>query len=218
MDFFNNDFKEYVGRDEKTLAHSAIKPAVYWFTSFFVALFFIAFISFPVSIIAIGKAREVRDATTITIKTKDGKSNIIKIPETPKSESVAEAARRTVEKAERTRNAIESAGSILAGAFLLIWILGALRSKSFKYVVTSRGLYQIGGIVFKHSKFVAYGKITDTTLKRGLVDLVLGTGTIGISTAGGTRSAQGNSQPYEVRFRNVPDYKKLQELVHKGLK
>jgi hypothetical protein len=79
-------------------------------------------------------------------------------------------------------------------------------------------VYEIGGLLFKHVKFVAYGKITDSVLNRSLLDLILGTGTIGISTAGGTRSYQGSSQPYEIRIRNVDDYKKIRELIFTGMK
>ena len=181
MDFFNDNWKEYVGRDEKMLAQTAIRPAVYWLHSFFAALagtVFFAMIFGPAIAIALAKAHGPAFRNAMLAKTYP----------------------------------------IWAALFALIWVLDAMRNRSFKYVVTSRGLYQIGGMVFKHAKFVAYGKITDTILKRGIFDLFFGTGTVGISTAGGTRAYNGNSQPYEVRFKSIPDYKKIQELVHKGLK
>ena len=44
--------------------------------------------------------------------------------------------------------------------------------------------------------------------------MMCNTGIINVSTAGGT----GNSQPYEIRFAHVSDFKKINTIINKHLK
>ena len=223
MDLFNNDWKEYVGREDKVLAHSAIKPAVYWLTSFFKTvgtLFFLSLFSFWIIAFAAGVTADKKESAVTTITIDDGKGGVknVAVQNRPESESVAEAVQRSEARAQKGRAIRRFVFSTLAAMYALIWIIWGLHYKSYKYVVTSRGVYEIGGMLFKHAKFIMYAKITDTILKRNVLDLIFGTATIGVSTPGGTRSSSGNSQPYEARFKHVPDYKKLRDLINKSLK
>ncbi|MDR2098754.1 MAG: PH domain-containing protein [Rickettsiales bacterium] len=214
MDFFNNEYKEYMRSDDKTLSDTRIHTAVYIIKSFFMAAFLAFFIALPVALSLIEKRDVKQNSTQVTITTAEGRTKEVQIPATPKFESVAEA----VQRAERSKARISRLLTIVAVLFVLIWLLKCLHYKSYRFIVAKNGIYEIAGIIFKNIKFVPYGKITDSVLKRGLLDLIFGTGTIGISTAGGTRSYNGASQPYEIRIRNVEDYKKIRELIFKGMK
>jgi uncharacterized membrane protein YdbT with pleckstrin-like domain len=102
--------------------------------------------------------------------------------------------------------------------WLAIGLVMALRYRSFHFVITQSGVYEVGGLVFKHARFVAFGRITDGEVRRGLLDHLFGTGTIGISTAGGTKSSGGHSQPYEIRIRGVKHYSRIREMIFKNMK
>ncbi|MGN0929050.1 MAG: PH domain-containing protein [Alphaproteobacteria bacterium] len=102
--------------------------------------------------------------------------------------------------------------------FTICFIYQYLKFKSMKYVITNKGILEIRGVFIKSYKFVPFVKITDTRLHRNILDLIFGTGSIDVSTAGGTRITNGNSQPYEVRFLHVYDFMKVNEQVKKSIK
>ncbi len=102
--------------------------------------------------------------------------------------------------------------------FVLGFIWEYLRFKSMKYVITNKGILEIKGVFVKSYKFVPFIKITDTRLHRNILDLIFGTGSIDVSTAGGTRISNGYSQPYEIRFLHVDDFIKVHELIKKSIK
>lgn len=110
--------------------------------------------------------------------------------------------------------------SIVFAIFIFVYgfIWEYFRFKSMKYVITSKGILEIKGVFVKSYKFVPFVKITDTRLHRNILDLIFGTGSIDVSTAGGTRITNGNSQPYEIRFLHVDDFMKVNELVKKSIK
>lgn len=113
---------------------------------------------------------------------------------------------------------INIALSIIIIAFILYLGLTYFRFKSMKYVITNKGILEIKGVFVKSYKFVPFVKITDTRLHRNILDLIFGTGSIDVSTAGGTRMVNGYSQPYEIRFLHVNDFMKVHELIKKSIK
>lgn len=108
------------------------------------------------------------------------------------------------------------------GVALIIFIFGFIweyfRFKSMRYIITNKGILEIKGVFVKSYKFVPFIKITDTRLHRNILDLIFGTGSIDVSTAGGTRITNGNSQPYEIRFLHIDDFMKVNEQVKKSIK
>ena len=102
--------------------------------------------------------------------------------------------------------------------FIICFIYQYLRFKSMKYVITNKGILEIKGVFVKSYKFVPFVKITDTRLHRNILDLIFGTGSVDVSTAGGTRMVNGYSQPYEIRFLHVNDFMKVHELIKKSIK
>ncbi len=96
-------------------------------------------------------------------------------------------------------------------------IISYLRYKGVQYLITENGIYKISGVLNKKIKFVPYKKITDNALSINMFEAMFGVGTINISTAGGTRSYRGNSQPYELIIRHVKDYNKTNQLITKHI-
>ena len=110
--------------------------------------------------------------------------------------------------------------SIALTIFIFVYgfIWEYFRFKSMKYVITNKGILEIKGVFVKSYKFVPFVKITDTRLHRNILDLIFGTGSVDVSTAGGTRMVNGYSQPYEIRFLHVDDFMKVHELIKKSIK
>jgi uncharacterized membrane protein YdbT with pleckstrin-like domain len=102
--------------------------------------------------------------------------------------------------------------SILAGVF------SYAHRQSFHFILTHSGVYSIGGLIFKTVKFVAYTRITDATIQRGIFEQIFNLGSIGISTAGGTKSYGGHSQPYEIVISSVSEYQKIRQEIFKKMK
>lgn len=103
--------------------------------------------------------------------------------------------------------------------FFLIFCFAYLyfEYKSMKYLITDNGILEIKGIFFKTYKFIPFIKITDIRLSRNIFDLILGTGNVDISTAGGTRIYNGNSQPYEIRFLHIDNFTTVNEIIKKSI-
>jgi uncharacterized membrane protein YdbT with pleckstrin-like domain len=100
-------------------------------------------------------------------------------------------------------------------------VAGALcyaRSRSFHFALTQSGVYSIGGLFVKSAEFVAYSRITDATIRRGIPDQIFGAGSIGISTAGGAKLATATSQPYEIVISSVSEYQKFRQEIFKKMK
>ena len=101
---------------------------------------------------------------------------------------------------------------------ILSFIYMYLKYRSMQYVITSKGLYEIRGIFIKNYKYVPFTRITDTRIHREILDMMCNTGIIDVSTAGGTVISGGNSQPYEIRFVHVSDFKEINTIINKHLK
>ena len=102
--------------------------------------------------------------------------------------------------------------------FFVAFFTYHIHYRCMRYSITSHGVHEVKGFIIKTYKFVPFAKITDTKLHRNLLDMIFGTGSIGISTAGGTRSVNGNSQPYEIRFLHIDDFMKMSNEIIKKLK
>ena len=64
--------------------------------------------------------------------------------------------------------------------------------------------------------YVPYSKITDTRLHRNLFDLILKTGSVSISTAGGT--TRNAASPYEIKFLHINNFMKINADIKKLIK
>jgi uncharacterized membrane protein YdbT with pleckstrin-like domain len=97
-------------------------------------------------------------------------------------------------------------------------ILIYARARSFHFVLTQSGIYSIGGLISKTARFVAYNRVTDAAVTRGILDQIFNSGSVGVSTAGGTKSLNGYSEPYEIVVRNVSEYCKIRQDIFKKIK
>ncbi len=100
---------------------------------------------------------------------------------------------------------------------LFFAFISYLRYKGIQYLITENGIYKISGLLNKKIKFVPYKKITDNSLSINMFEAIFSVGTINISTAGGTRSYRGNSQPYELRITHINEYNKTNQLITKNI-
>lgn len=98
----------------------------------------------------------------------------------------------------------------LAGLGLLIMFLAYLNRENTDYVVSSEALYKKTGIMSRKVKKINFAKIQDTSYSQNYFGRVFDYGNVDFSTAGGSR--------VEMRFRSVPEPKKIQELVGKHIK
>ncbi len=100
---------------------------------------------------------------------------------------------------------------------LFIAFISYIQYKGIHYIITENGIYKVFGILNKKIKFVPYKKITDSSLSINFFESMFNVGTINISTAGGTKSYRGNSQPYEIVIKHIDDYNKTNQLITKYL-
>lgn len=110
-----------------------------------------------------------------------------------------------------------SAVSFLIFLFVILGYLFYLEYKSVHYAITNKGVYKIFGILNKKIKFVPFKKITDTALNINILESILSIGTINISTAGGTKTYSGTSQPYEISIKHINEYKSVTEILSKNI-
>lgn len=110
-----------------------------------------------------------------------------------------------------------SAVSFLIFLFVILGYLFYLEYKSVHYAITNKGVYKIFGILNKKIKFVPFKKITDTALNINVLESILSIGTINISTAGGTKTYSGTSQPYEISIKHIDEYKSATEILSKNI-
>jgi uncharacterized membrane protein YdbT with pleckstrin-like domain len=110
--------------------------------------------------------------------------------------------------------------AILIGLLIAITVgfVARARMRGVHYALTASGVYSIDGLFFKNARFVAYARITDAAVQRGILEQMFGLGSVGISTAGGTKSSGGHSQPYEIRISGVTDYQKIRQSIFKRMK
>lgn len=106
---------------------------------------------------------------------------------------------------------------ILSAIIILSVVFDFLRYQSVHYAITNKGVYKIFGILNKKIKFVPFRKITDTALNINVLESILSIGTINISTAGGTKTYSGTSQPYEISIKHIDEYKIANEILSKNI-
>lgn len=103
-----------------------------------------------------------------------------------------------------------------AGLIGLIWMLFSyFRYRSVHYVITDKGVHKIKGLFNKNDIFVPYKHILDSRVSVGFFESLFKLGSVKLSTAGGTHSYRGCSQPYENTVLHISDYKKVSEIVRK---
>ena len=109
--------------------------------------------------------------------------------------------------------------------FLMCCILAkSFISMSFNavhYVLTSKGVYKISGIIYKHVKFVPYNRITDAEMTCGIIGHICNTANIGICTASGnvqTYSRSGMISKNEIDIKGIRDYEKVRQLILSKIK
>lgn len=111
--------------------------------------------------------------------------------------------------------------NILLPVFLTIALVVAavkfMRNDSARYIVTNSGVYAIYGLLKKNVKYVPYKKITDVQVSRSLVEQIVGTGSVGVSTASGGNIVNGKHLN-ELTIMGVADYKKIKEFIFKKIK
>ena len=100
---------------------------------------------------------------------------------------------------------------------LVASFISYLRYNGIQYIITENGIYKISGLLNKKIKFVSYKKITDNSLSINIFESLFNVGTINISTAGGTKSYNGNSQPYELTIRHIDNYNKTNQIITKHI-
>ena len=102
----------------------------------------------------------------------------------------------------------------------VVWVLfSALvhaSSRATHYVLTTKGVYKIFGLLYKRVKFVPYKRITDAEMTRGIIGHICDTANIGVCTASGkiTSGVDGNIvSGNEIDITGIKDYKKVRQLI-----
>lgn len=122
--------------------------------------------------------------------------------------------------------AVRGEGLFENGIFMPVAILSALllavlfrtliylNKKSYHFVLTSRGIYSISGLLVKSVKFVSYNRITDVDVRRGMLALKFDTLTIGVSTAsGGNINKETGRQQAELEIMDISDYEAVLKYI-----
>lgn len=101
--------------------------------------------------------------------------------------------------------------SVFAGSFI------NLSFKAIHYVLTTKGVYKISGLIYKHVKFVPYNRITDAEMTCGLIGHICNTANIGICTASGNihsyYSRGGMISQNEIDIKGIKEYEKVRQLI-----
>ncbi|MCD6227409.1 PH domain-containing protein [Candidatus Micrarchaeota archaeon] len=102
------------------------------------------------------------------------------------------------------------------GFFIIPIILGIIYNyllvKSYKYKITTDDVISEGGVFFKFKRRVPYHKITDTNIKQGPIDQLLGIYTFSIQTAGtGYKKS-------EITFIGLLNPNKPEEIIQQQIK
>lgn len=85
-----------------------------------------------------------------------------------------------------------------------------LRRENTEYVLTTDALYKKRGVLSRDVKRIGFEKVQDTSYSQDFFGTRFGYGTVEISTAGGAG--------VELSFDNVPDPKRVQELVNERIR
>ncbi len=102
-------------------------------------------------------------------------------------------------------------GLILAILDVLVAVAIYMYNRSFKYVLTEKGIYEISGWLLKSVTFVSYGRITDVHMSRGLLDAFCKTGSVHVDTASGN-TVEGTSVP-ELSIDGVAEYEEIYNFI-----
>lgn len=98
-------------------------------------------------------------------------------------------------------------------------IIKAFMTLSFEavhYVLTTKGVYKISGLIYKRVKFVPYNRITDAEMTCGIIGHICNTANIGICTASGNIQAysrNGMVSKNEIDIKGIKKYEKVRQLI-----
>ena len=99
---------------------------------------------------------------------------------------------------------------------IIIKTFVALSFKAVHYVLTTKGVYKISGLIYKRVKFVPYNRITDAEMTCGIIGHICNTANIGICTASGniqTYSRNGMVSKNEIDIKGIKEYEKVRQLI-----
>ena len=105
--------------------------------------------------------------------------------------------------------------------FVLFGTIVRASSYATHYVLTSKGVYKIFGLIYKRVKFVPYKRITDAEMTRGIIGHICDTANIGVCTASGkiTSGVDGNMvSGNEIDITGIKQYKKVRQLILENIK
>ncbi|MDR1726721.1 MAG: PH domain-containing protein [Acidobacteriota bacterium] len=200
LDFMNNDWRSHLKPGDRSVAHTQTAEKMCWVKAVAAALPLAACAAF-LCVQLIGLHAAIFPAASV-------------MNEFDHSATGDLSPRPAEEFASTSPTDTPSRGIPLFLVFSLVAVpLFTASFRSFHFVLTQSGVYSIGGLLFKHSRFVPYGRITDAEVRRGLLSQLIDTASIGISTAGGTRSARGNSSPFEITISEVVDYREIRRAI-----
>lgn len=83
-------------------------------------------------------------------------------------------------------------------------------SRTPKYALTNKRIICIEGLLNKTKKYVDYTKITDITMKQGMISKLIGTGALFINTAGGPEK--------EITIACIEDPGRIKDQIYKAAK
>ena len=99
---------------------------------------------------------------------------------------------------------------------VLINMFVKMSFKAVHYVLTTKGVYKISGLIYKHVKFVPYNRITDAEMTCGLIGHICNTANIGICTASGTMQSYSRNSMIprnEIDIKGIREYEKVRQLI-----
>lgn len=99
---------------------------------------------------------------------------------------------------------------------LIIKICYSATLNAVHYVLTSKGVYKISGLINKRVKFVPYKRITDAEMTRGIIGHMFDTANIGVCTASGNIGFYSRGTVFsqnEIDIRGIKEYKKVRQLI-----
>jgi len=96
----------------------------------------------------------------------------------------------------------------LLAIFTFYFIYLIFLRRTFRYAITEKGVYFMGGLLVKKQKSVPFHKITNVTISQNIIEQIFNLHKIGFQTAG----AGGVAVP-EIRFEGIIDAQTPKNIV-----
>jgi len=121
---------------------------------------------------------------------------------------------KTIWKGKPHRNSLYPAYAVgilllTVGVGIFLIAFAYLNRENTEYLVTNEGIYKKTGIIGRRVKKINFDKVQDTSYNQGYFGRMFEYGNVDISTAGGSQ--------VEMRFRSVPEPRKVQEIIGKRI-